>query len=335
MKTKILQWLAIVVIFEIGLLHLMMAQAEYEEAAYMGYLFAANFFGALLAAYAIYRKQVWGWWLGLAIVAGSMAGYAWSRTLGMPGMNVEEWFTPYGIVAMFLEAGFVLLVILRPWKTAATQPQGAIHLKHILPVFALLAILSVSALPFYPYGVIAVGLEAALLVLLIANPWKTQRLDNLPSIPMKYILPVVALCAVVSISFGAYRWDAAAAELFGLHVGTLSQVLDTPAATQSEIAEKYGVQISLVANSMMNSIVDVRLKIVDPAKAHALLQNQAAILVDQQALILAPHMHSHTMTRLKAGKNFIMFFPTQKIISQGTPVSLVFGSVRFEPVLVR
>jgi hypothetical protein len=279
MKTKVLQWLAIVVIFEIGLLHLMMAQGEYEEAAYMGYLFAANFFGALIAAYAIYRKQVWGWLFGLAIVAASLAGYAWSRTLGMPGMNVEEWFTPYGVVAMSLEAGFVLLVILRPWKT--------------------------------------------------------NRLDNLPSMHLKYILPVVGLFAIASISLGAYRWDEAVTQMFGYHVGTLEQVLDTPAATQSEMEEKYGVQISLAANTMMNSIVDVRLKIVDPAKAHDLMLNQAALLVDHQALILAPHMHSHTVTRMKVGKSFTIFFPTQKIVTQGTPVSLVFGSVRFEPVVVR
>jgi hypothetical protein len=86
---------------------------------------------------------------------------------------------------------------------------------------------------------------------------------------------------------------------------------------------------------MVGSIVDVRLKIVDPDKAHALLQNQAALLVGQQSLILAPHMHSHNSTRLKAGKMFILFFPTQGVISPGSQVSLVFGPVRVEPVTVK
>jgi hypothetical protein len=67
MKSKILQWSAIALITAIGLLHLLTAQAEYEEAAYMGYLFAANFFGALIAVLGIYHQQVWGWLLGLLI----------------------------------------------------------------------------------------------------------------------------------------------------------------------------------------------------------------------------------------------------------------------------
>jgi hypothetical protein len=79
----------------------------------------------------------------------------------------------------------------------------------------------------------------------------------------------------------------------------------------------------------------VRLKIIDPDKAHVFLQNQAALLVNQQALVLAPHMHSHTSSRLKAGKVYIVFFPTQRIIQPGSEVSLVFGSVRLAPVIVQ
>jgi hypothetical protein len=86
---------------------------------------------------------------------------------------------------------------------------------------------------------------------------------------------------------------------------------------------------------MMGSIVDVRIKVIDTEKAHALLQNQAALLVNQQVLILAPHMHSHTGGRLKAGKIFTIFFPTEKIITAGSQVSLVFGPVRVEPVTVK
>jgi hypothetical protein len=112
-------------------------------------------------------------------------------------------------------------------------------------------------------------------------------------------------------------------------------VCSTPSTTLAELEEEYGVQVSLVATSMMGSIVDVRVKIIDPDKAHTLLQNQVALLVNQQVLILAPHMHSHNVTRLKKGKIFSVFFPTQQIVSKGTEVSLVFGSVRVEPVTVQ
>jgi len=283
MKSKILHWFAIVLILETGLIHIIMAQGEYEMAPYAGYLFAANFFGALVAAFGIYHRQVWGWALGFVISAGSIAAYIWSRTLGMPGMesHVMEWFTPYAVVSKLVEGVFVLLFLLRPWKIPAND------------------------LPF--------------------------------SVDSRYrrTLPVLGLFLIASASTLTYRWDYVFTQAFGHHIGSLDQVCSTPAMTFAQLEEQYGVQVSLVANSMMGSIVDVRLRIVDPDKAHALLQNQAALLLNQEALVLAPHMHSHGTSRLKAGKEFIIFFPAQQIIHPGSNVSLVFGPVRVEPVVVR
>jgi hypothetical protein len=281
MRSRVLHWLAILLILETGLLHIMTAQAEYEEAAYMGYLFAANFFGSLLAAFAIYHRQRWGWFLGLAIAAGSIAGYVYSRTLGMPGMNVEEWFSPYGVISLTVEGAYVLIFLLRPWQHGSNDA-----------VFPLA--------PPFQYGLVAFG--AASIVLIAAL---------------------------------AYQWDVVIKTDYGHHVGSLSKVCATPPTSFETLESNYGVKVSVAATSMMGSIVDVRLKVVDPDKAHTLLQNQAALLVGQQSLILAPHMHSHIGTRLKAGKMFIIFFPTQGIISPGSQVSLVFGPVRVEPVTVK
>lgn len=279
-QSKFLNWYGIVLILEIGMLHIMTAQGEYEEAAYMGYLFAVNFFGSLVAAFGIYHRQFWGWMLGLVIAAGSVAGYVWSRTLGMPQMNVEEWITPYGVVSISVECIFILLTLVRPWKIQANE------------------------------------------VVSITNP------------RLKYASALVGLLVITLISVLTYRWDADVTLAFGHHVGTLDQVCGTPATTFAELEEKYGVRIALVANSMMGSIVDVRLVIVNPDKAHALLNNQAALLLNQEALILAPHMHSHGGNRLRVGKVFTIFFPAQKI-HPGSSVSLVFGPVRVEPVIVR
>ena len=280
-QSKFLYWYGIVLILEIGVLHIITAQGEYEEAAYMGYLFAANFFGSLIAAFGIYHRQFWGWMLGLVIAAGSIAGYVWSRTLGMPKMNVEEWFTPYGIVSMSLEFIFIFLVMVRPWKNSA------------------------------------------------------NGLTPITDFRLRYASVAIGVLAIISISALTYRWDAAVTLALGHHVGTLDQVCGTPATTFAELEEKYGIQVSLVAISMLDSIVDVRVKIIDPVKAQAILQNQAALLVNQEALILAPHMHSHNSTRLKAGKVFGMLFPTEQKIHVGSEVSLVFGPVRIEPVVVR
>lgn len=281
MKSNFLRWLAIILILETGLLHILTSQAEYEEAAYMGYLFAANFFGALVAAFGIYHKQIWGWILGLVIAAGSIAGYLWSRTLGMPQMDVEEWFAPYGIIALTVEAAFILLALLQPWKVQSTTRVSS---------------------------------------------------DNQL---FRYALPFTSILLVAAIGLSTQQWDAAFKLAYGHHVGSLDQVCSTPPTTLAELEEKYGVQVSLVATSMMGSIVDVRIKVIDSDKALALLQNQSALLVNQQALILAPHMHAHGNSRLRAGKIFTIFFPTQRLITAGSQVSLVFGPIRVEPVTVK
>jgi hypothetical protein len=46
-------------------------------------------------------------------------------------------------------------------------------------------------------------------------------------------------------------------------------------------------------------------------------------------------MHSHAGSRLQVGKIFIVFFPTEQKIHPGSEVSLVFGPVRVEPMVVR
>jgi hypothetical protein len=242
----------------------------------------ANLLGALISAFGIYHKQTWGWLLGFVLAIGSIAGYAWSRILGFSGMNVEEWLTPYGVVAVSVESVFILLLTLRPWK-------------------------------------------------IIAQEWS-------PSIPkplFRLIPLLTGLFFLVLVSMVTFQWDVSATQANGHHVGSLDQVCKTLPTSFAEIEKQYGVQISLAATSLMGSIVDVRLKIIDPEKAHAFLQNQAALLVNQQTLVLAPHMHSHTAGRLRAGKMFIIFFPTEKLIHSGSEISLVFGNVRMEPITVR
>ena len=281
LKPKLLSWLAFILILQSGLLHLVTAQTQYEKAAYLGYLFAANFFGSLIAGFGIYYRQFWGWRLGLIITTGSIAGFIWSRTLGLPGINVEEWYAPYGIVSASVEAAFILIALLRPWKTTSAE-------------------LTVSISARFPY------------------------------------VPHMATVLVISIiGLITYQWNASVIRAYGHHVGSLDQVCSTPVTTFDDLEKNYGLRVSLVAISMLDSIVDVRLKVVDPNKAHAILQNQAALLVSQQSLVLAPHMHSHAGPRLKGGKIVSIFFPTQQKIQRGSVVSLVFGSVRVESVVVR
>jgi hypothetical protein len=123
MKNKLLHWSAILLILATGLLHYITAAEEYSQARYMGVLFLANFLGSLVAAFGIARGKLgWGWILGGVIATGSILGYIQSRTVGMPGMEVEAWYDPIGIPALIIETLFLtVLVLARPWSAAGIR----------------------------------------------------------------------------------------------------------------------------------------------------------------------------------------------------------------------
>jgi uncharacterized membrane protein YfcA len=106
------------VIVIVGLIHLIGAPEELEEAPYQGLLFLANFFGALTAAIGIYRGRSWGWSLGTLVSVGAFIGYVISRTIGLPGLPVEEeWLEPLGLLSLLIEAlfmGLCLALFVRP-----------------------------------------------------------------------------------------------------------------------------------------------------------------------------------------------------------------------------
>jgi hypothetical protein len=280
MKPRIFQWLGIILILQTGIIHYFTAQSQYDKAGYLGYAYVAFSLVTLISAFGIYHKQIWGWGVGLVLSVISVITFFWSRTLGLPGIPIEDWLTPFGIVAASVEGLFIVLYLLRPWRMDAEEFTSSTYSQ------------------------------------------------------FRYILPVAGLFILSSLSLGAYRWNVFVVQAYGHHVGSVDQVCSTPLTSMTDLESRYGVQVSRVATSMMDSVIDVRLKIVDPDKAQALLKNQAAILVNQQFLVLAPHMHRHGM--LHKNKIQVIFFSTQnKSIQPGAEVSLVFGGVRVEPVEVK
>ena len=280
MKPKIFQWLGMTLILETGLIHYYTAQSQYDKSGYMGYVYVAYFLATLIAAFGIHYRQVWGWGIGLVLSVNSIITFIWSRTLGLPGMAIEDWLAPFAIVAASVEVLFVILYLMRPWRIQTADSSLSTDSR------------------------------------------------------LRYILPVAGLFVISTVSAFAYQWDFSVAQAYGHHVGSLDQVCSTPLTSLAELEERYGVQVSLVATSMMDTIVDVRLKVIDPEKATGLLKNQAALLVDQQVLVLAPHQHHHGS--IMQDKIHFLFFPTQnRTIHTGSMVSLVFGPIRVEPVTVK
>ena len=96
----------------VGLIHLINSPEDLAEGSYTGLLYLANFFGAILAAIGIYRGRSWGWGLGALVSVGAFAGYVVSRTVGLPGLPVEEeWLEPLGLLSLVVEALFVGLFL--------------------------------------------------------------------------------------------------------------------------------------------------------------------------------------------------------------------------------
>src|SRR5829696_5507403 len=116
-----LVWAGALLIAALGLIHLVEAPDELEEATYLGLLFLANFGGAVVAAIGIFRGHKWGWGLGALLAGGAFVGYVISRTLGLPGMPVEEWLVPLGVISLLVEGLFMglgLAIFARPAKEA-------------------------------------------------------------------------------------------------------------------------------------------------------------------------------------------------------------------------
>jgi hypothetical protein len=104
----------------VGLIHLINSPGDLEEGSYAGLLYLANFFGALTAAIGIYGGRSWGWSLGALVSVGAFVGYVISRTVGLPGLAVEEeWLEPLGVLSLIVEALFVGLYL-----TAFVRPTG-------------------------------------------------------------------------------------------------------------------------------------------------------------------------------------------------------------------
>ena len=113
MKRNLVSWGGVILILATGVIHVIEAPDSFYEAAYKGWLFYANGFGAVAAAYGIFRGTRWGWRLGLVIAMGSLLGYVASRTVGLPYLPAEPeaWLEPLGVASLLAEGLFIALYL--------------------------------------------------------------------------------------------------------------------------------------------------------------------------------------------------------------------------------
>jgi hypothetical protein len=106
-----LLWAGILLIAVVGLIHLIESPEHFEAATYLGLLFLANFAGAAVAAYGIYKRLGWGWALGALVAGGAFVMYIVSRTVGLPSLTEAELFEPMGVASLVVEGLFVGLYL--------------------------------------------------------------------------------------------------------------------------------------------------------------------------------------------------------------------------------
>lgn len=106
-----------------GIIHFIDAPGSFDDATYKGVLFILNGIFALVAAYGVYRGKTWGWLVGLAVAGGAFVMYIVSRTLGLPGIGVDdEWFEPLGVMSLIVEFTFVVMALVALNASRAVNP---------------------------------------------------------------------------------------------------------------------------------------------------------------------------------------------------------------------
>jgi hypothetical protein len=115
---------AIVGLAGVALIHLLDLPGTFDDQAYKGWLYIALITGTLLTAATLVRSSDPRAWLAAAALPlGAVAGYVWSRTIGLPGGadDIGNWTEPLGLASLFVEGSLVAVAaaVLR-----ARQPEA-------------------------------------------------------------------------------------------------------------------------------------------------------------------------------------------------------------------
>jgi hypothetical protein len=109
------------------------------------------------------------------------------------------------------------------------------------------------------------------------------------------------------------------------------QVLPPPNETEL----KYGIQIAQLGLTAAGGLVDVRFKVLDPAKVKSLLSNpaNAPMLYAGDKPPLTPPHHALQGARFSQGQVFYILYPNLRgAVQPGVEVTVAMGDVRLGPV---
>jgi ABC-type Na+ efflux pump permease subunit len=110
----------------------------------------------------------------------------------------------------------------------------------------------------------------------------------------------------------------------------------------SVLQDTYGLRVNLLAVTAAGGMVDVRLKILDGAKAKLLLQdkkNFPALSVDSSRSVSILQVSEDSAAQeIKFENNsnlFLTFSNSGNAVQKGAPVTILFGNIELEPITAK
>jgi hypothetical protein len=111
-----------------------------------------------------------------------------------------------------------------------------------------------------------------------------------------------------------------------------------PLPPPSALEAQSGIQITQIGLAASGGLVDVRFKVLDPAKVRALLGNPAnapQLIAGDKPPLMPPHQALHG-AKYGAGQIFYILYPNQRgAVQTGSEVSVAIGELRLGPVTVQ
>lgn len=111
-RDAVLRAVAVIGLAGVALIHLLDAHDTFASTPYKGWLFVGLIAGSLASAAWLLRGNDQRAWTAATLLSiGAIAGFVYSRTVGLPGSadDIGNWWEPLGLASLFVEGAVAAL----------------------------------------------------------------------------------------------------------------------------------------------------------------------------------------------------------------------------------
>lgn len=105
--------------------------------------------------------------------------------------------------------------------------------------------------------------------------------------------------------------------------------------TQTALQDEFGIQVKLIGVTAEGGLVDVRFKILNPAKAAEFFSDSEKLpklITDEGQILSVSQSDPHEYKLVENGMIFMLFPNQGSAIKPGSPVTIVLGDIHLEPI---